>query len=46
MIRADMLLVQRGLAASRTLAQRLIAEGRVLAGEPAAPVRKTRFPAA
>ncbi len=41
MIRADMLLVQRGLAASRTLAQRLIAEGRVLAGEPAAPVRKS-----
>jgi 23S rRNA (cytidine1920-2'-O)/16S rRNA (cytidine1409-2'-O)-methyltransferase len=40
MIRADMLLVQRGLAASRTLAQRLIAAGRVLAGEPAAPVRK------
>lgn len=40
MIRADLLLVKRGLAASRTLAQRLIAEGRVHAGDPAAPVRR------
>ncbi len=40
MIRADLLLVKRGLAASRTLAQRLIAEGRVHAGAPAAPVRR------
>jgi 23S rRNA (cytidine1920-2'-O)/16S rRNA (cytidine1409-2'-O)-methyltransferase len=37
-VRADLLLVARGLAASRTLAQRLIAAGRVRAG--ASPVRK------
>ena len=37
-MRADQLLVARGLAASRTLAQRLIAAGRVRAG--ASPVRK------
>lgn len=37
-LRADQLLVARGLAGSRTLAQRLIAAGRVRAG--AAPVRK------
>lgn len=35
LLRADALLVQRGLAASRTLAQRLIAEGRVICdGKP------------
>ncbi len=35
LLRADALLVQRGLAASRTLAQRLIGEGRVFAdGKP------------
>ncbi len=38
-MRADQLLVARGLAASRTLAQRLIAAGRVHAG--AVPVRKS-----
>jgi 23S rRNA (cytidine1920-2'-O)/16S rRNA (cytidine1409-2'-O)-methyltransferase len=37
-VRADQLLVMRGLASSRTLAQRLIAAGRVRAG--AVPVRK------
>jgi len=37
-MRADQLLVMRGLAGSRTLAQRLIAAGRVCAG--ALPVRK------
>ncbi|MBU6273126.1 MAG: TlyA family RNA methyltransferase [Betaproteobacteria bacterium] len=37
-MRADLLLVQRGLAGSRTLAQRLIAAGRVRAAE--LPVRK------
>lgn len=37
LLRADALLVQRGLAASRTQAQRLIAEGRVLLdGKPVA----------
>ena len=41
-MRADQLLVARGLAASRTLAQRLIAAGRVRAGEQ--PVRKPSEP--
>ena len=44
MIRVDQLLVKRGLAASRTLAQRLIAEGRVRAGDPPVPVRKPSEP--
>lgn len=40
-MRADQLLVSRGLAPSRTLAQRLISAGRVLAGAPpGVPVRK------
>lgn len=40
MPRADLLLTQRGLAASRTLAQRLIAAGRVFEGEGGRAVTK------